>query len=52
MPQVGRYTSIEPDYSTTRPTRARRPPTRYDDYLRYLMSFEDTRTKKGSSVTQ
>ena len=35
VPQVGGYTSIEPDYSTTRPTRARRPPTRYDDYLRY-----------------
>ena len=35
VPQVGGYTSVEPDYSTTRPTRARRPPTRYDDYLRY-----------------
>ena len=35
MPQVGGYTSVEPDCPTTRSTRIRRPPTRYNDYLRH-----------------
>ena len=64
MPQVGGYTSVELDYPTTQPTRAHRPPARYIYiyiYIYYiymmttfdslLMSCEDTRTKKGSSIT-
>ena len=35
MSQVGGYTSTEPNYATTWPIRARRPPGRYDDYLHY-----------------
>ena len=35
MPQVGGYTSVEPDHPTARSTRARRPPARYDDYVRH-----------------
>ena len=35
MPQVGGYTSIEPDHPTTRSARVRRPPARYDEYLRH-----------------